>query len=245
MLALSAQPTATKHNVENLGLEPVWPYNLIGDTGNQSELAKRTFAHRSYVTESIWSYDALHAARLGLGDEMRTALSANIAKYQVFPSGMASWNQQPETPTWSSSGSLAAAVGEGVVQSYDGTVRVAPGWPSGWDVDATVHIPHRGKAGRADSRRRPGHGGRRRGRDRHRHRPQPVARPAGVGRHRIGDHRAERPDRRHDRRPRPGRHGVSDPAEAVPTTALPFAQVGGVAATSPKSWSGRTIGLAR
>ncbi|OPG01800.1 hypothetical protein [Microbispora sp. GKU 823] len=50
MLALSAQPTAAKHNVENLGLEPVWPYNLIRDSGNQSDLAQRTFSHRSYIT---------------------------------------------------------------------------------------------------------------------------------------------------------------------------------------------------
>ncbi|MGY4911609.1 RICIN domain-containing protein [Micromonospora aurantiaca (nom. illeg.)] len=245
MLALSAQPTATKHNVENLGLEPVWPYNLIGDTGNQSELARRTFAHRSYVTESSWSYDALHAARLGLGDEMRTALGANIAKYQVFPSGMASWNQQPETPYLEQLGVTAAAVGEGVVQSYDGTVRVAPGWPSGWDVDATVHIPHKGKAYVQI-----------RGGD-----LVTVAVDAGA----TGTVTV--------RNPWPGQRvsvvtgsgttvlsgqtgaTIAVPAqagtayliqrEAAPTTALPFAQVGGVAATSPKSWSGRTIGLAR
>ena len=81
MLALSAQPTAAKHNSENLGLEPVRPYNLIGDAGNQSDLAKRTFAHRSYLTSNDWSFDALDAARLGLGDQMRTAMIANIGKY--------------------------------------------------------------------------------------------------------------------------------------------------------------------
>lgn len=33
--------------------------------------------------------------------------------------------------------------------------------------------------------------------------------------------------------------------EAAPTTALPFAQVSGSPATSPKSYNGRTIGLAK
>lgn len=100
MFAMSAQPTGAKHNQENVELEPVWPYNLIGDTGNQSELAKRTFTNRNYVTGSTWSYDALHAARLGRGNDMRTAMIANIGKYQVFPNGFASWNAQPTTPTW-------------------------------------------------------------------------------------------------------------------------------------------------
>jgi hypothetical protein len=146
MLALSAQPTAAQHNNENLGLEPVWPYNLIGDTGNQSDLAKRTFTNRGYVTRSDWSFDALHAARLGLGNEMKTAMIANIGKYQVFPNGLAAWNAQPTAPYLEEMGVNAAAISEGLVQDYDGTLRVASGWPSGWNVDGTVYIQHKGKA---------------------------------------------------------------------------------------------------
>jgi hypothetical protein len=145
MIALSAQPTATQHNAENLGLEPVWPYGLIGDSGNDSDLGKRTFTYRSYVTRSDWSFDALQAARLGLGDQMRTAMTANVAKYQVFPNGMASWNAQPQTPYLEQLGVNAAAIGEGLVQDYDGTLRIAPGWPSSWDADGTVYIQHKGK----------------------------------------------------------------------------------------------------
>ena len=33
VIGLSYQPAATTHNVENIGLEPVWPYGLIGDQG--------------------------------------------------------------------------------------------------------------------------------------------------------------------------------------------------------------------
>jgi hypothetical protein len=146
MLALSAAPTAAKHNSENLGLEPVWPYNLIGDTGNQSDLAKRTFTHRSYVTSNDWSFDALQAARLGMGDQMRTAMIANIGKYQVFPNGLAAWNAQPTSPYLEEMGVDAAAISEGLVQDYDGTLRVAPGWPTNWNADGTVYIQHMGKA---------------------------------------------------------------------------------------------------
>jgi hypothetical protein len=40
----------------------------------------------------------------------------------------------------------AAAISEGLVQNYDGTLRVAPGWPSTWSADGTVYIQHKGKA---------------------------------------------------------------------------------------------------
>jgi hypothetical protein len=122
MLALSAQPTAAQHNNENLGLEPVWPYNLIGDTGNQSDLAKRTFTNRGYVTRSDWSFDALHAARLGLGNEMKTAMIANIGKYQVFANGLAAWNAQPTAPYLEEMGVNAAAISKAHVQIRNGAL---------------------------------------------------------------------------------------------------------------------------
>jgi hypothetical protein len=146
VIAVSGQPTAAKHNVENIGLEAVWPYNLIGDSGNQSDLAKRTFTHRPYVTENDWSYDSLHAARLGLADEMKRAMIANIDKYQVFTNGMASWNQKPESPYLEQLGVDAATLNEALVQDYDGTLRIAPAWPKDWSADGTVYIQHKGKA---------------------------------------------------------------------------------------------------
>jgi len=245
MLALSGQPTAARHNSENLGLEPVWPYNLIGDSGNQADLAKRTFAHRSYVTASDWSFDALHAARLGLGNDMRTAMIANIGKYQVFPNGLAAWNAQPTSPYLEEMGVDAAAVGEGLVQDYDGTLRVAPGWPSGWTADGTVYIQHKGKVHVQISNGT----------------LTTVAIDAGA----TGTLTV--------RNPWPGQSvtvidnagatvvpaqtapTVNIPAQAgrsylvqrtaAPTTALPFAAVTGSPATTPKSLNGRVIGLSR
>jgi len=245
MLAPSAQPAAAQHNNENLGLEPVWPFNLIGDSGSQSDLAKRTFTNRPYVTRSDWSFDALHAARLGRGDDMKAAMIANIGKYQVFANGLASWNAQPTSPYLEELGVNAAAIGEGLVQDYDGTLRVAPGWPSGWDADGTVYIQHKGKAyvqirsGALVT----------------------VAIDAGA----TGNVTV--------RNPWPGQSvTVVDGAgttvtttqtsgtftiavqagkayliqrASAPTTALPFAAVGGSPATAPKSLNGRSIGLTK
>jgi len=245
MIALSAQPTAAQHNSENLGLEAVWPYGLIGDSGSDVDLGRRTFTYRSYVTRNDWSFDALQAARLGLGDEMRTAMTANVAKYQVFPNGMASWNAQPQTPYLEQLGVDAAAIGEGLVQDYDGILRVAPGWPSSWDADGTVYIQHRGKAHVQI------HGGT----------LVTFAVEAGAS----GDITVRNPwpgqnvmvvdgagttvlsGQNGATLTIPARSGTSYLIQrpSAPTTSLPFAAVGGSPATTPKSLGSRVIGLSR
>ncbi|MFJ2865592.1 glycosyl hydrolase family 95 catalytic domain-containing protein [Kitasatospora sp. NPDC087314] len=148
MIALSGQPTAPRHNVENLGLEAVWPYNLIGDNSQDTALAKRTYTSRSYVNANDWSNDSLHAARLGLASEVKNDLLAATRSFQKFPSGLAlltggaPYDQQPYVEQ---SGVVAAAVSEALVQDYDGLLRIAPAWPTDWTGEGTVHVQHNTK----------------------------------------------------------------------------------------------------
>jgi glycosyl hydrolase family 95 len=146
MIGLSTQPTAQRRNSENIGLEAVFPYNLIGDSGPNTALGRRTFTSRSYVNGNDWSFDSLHAARLGLPTDMRNALLAAIGRYQVYPSGLASFTaQQAQEPYIEHIGVLAATVADGLVQAYDGLVRIAPSWPSDWTGEGTVAIAHNTK----------------------------------------------------------------------------------------------------
>jgi alpha-L-fucosidase 2 len=144
----SHDPAAPTHNTENLGLEPVWPYGLIGDDGPMHALAVRTYRNRPNKSEADWSADPVQAARLGLADEFKTSVMALTEKYQVYSSGMG---------TLSTGGSLAGtefyveqvgvladALQSALVQD-DGLVRIAPAWPKDWDADATVYIRHRSK----------------------------------------------------------------------------------------------------
>jgi len=39
---------APYRNSENLDLEPVWPYSLVGDTSPQYDLAKLTYTTRKF-----------------------------------------------------------------------------------------------------------------------------------------------------------------------------------------------------
>ena len=146
MIGLSTQPTATRHNSENLGLEAVWPYNLIGDSGTLTALAKRTYTSRSYVNGNDWTNDPLDAARLGLASEVKSDLLAATKSYQAYPSGLASFTGTAASePYIEQSGVLAGAVSEAFVQDYDGLLRIAPAWPSDWTGEGTVYIQHNTK----------------------------------------------------------------------------------------------------
>jgi hypothetical protein len=142
----SYQPTAATHNVENVGLEPVWPYGVIGDNtvvggDNLTALADRTYQHRQYVNNPDWTYDSIQAARLDMSSEVAADLVAGTESYQVYPSGLAAWNPgSMDEPYIEHVSNVAATMDEALATDYDGTLRFAPAWPAGWDVSGRVHI---------------------------------------------------------------------------------------------------------
>lgn len=139
----SYDPRAETRNTENIGLEPVWPYALIGDDGPQHALGVRTYLQRPNKFENDWSYDPLQAAHLGLADEVKTALLTLTGKYQQYPSGFARFTGDEFYVE--QIGVVAATLQDALVQDDDGLIRIAPAWPKDWDADATVHIQRRGK----------------------------------------------------------------------------------------------------
>ncbi len=143
VIADSYQPNAEIHNIENIGLEPVWPYDIIGDTSPLFALAQRTYRHRPNPIAVDWSYDPIQAARLQLGEEVRSTLIAITQKFQKFPNGMAKWGPDDREFYVEQTGVLTDALQEALVQDYDGTIRIAPALPPGWDFDGSVYV--RGK----------------------------------------------------------------------------------------------------
>ncbi|HLL67582.1 MAG TPA: RICIN domain-containing protein [Micromonosporaceae bacterium] len=142
VIADSYQQSAAKRNVENIGLETVWPYGVISDnSGALTALAQRTYANRQYRNTPDWTFDAIQAARLGLPTEVKNNLINVTKKYQTFISGMASWQggASPQ-PYIEQAGVLSAALSEALVQDYDGLLRIAPAWPTDWTVAGTVAV---------------------------------------------------------------------------------------------------------
>jgi alpha-L-fucosidase 2 len=143
IIAPSYDLSAVTHNVENIGLEPVWPYGIIGDSGPLHSVAVRTFNRRPNKNEADWSADPVQAARLGLADEFRSSLLALTERYQTAPSGLASF-MGPEFYV-EQLGVLADALQTALVQDYDGLIRIAPAWPKDWSADATIAVQHGAK----------------------------------------------------------------------------------------------------
>ena len=143
VIAESYQPEAEDHNIENLGLEPVWPYDILGDTSPLFPLAQRTYAHRPNTSAVDWSFDPIQAARLGLGSEVASTLITTTQKFQGFVNGMAKWEPTAHEFYVEQTGVVADALQEALVQDYDGVIRVAPAIPPGWDFDGSVFV--RGK----------------------------------------------------------------------------------------------------
>lgn len=139
-IADSYLPTAKIHNVENIGLEPLWPYARIGDASPEFVLARRTYLSRPNKYNPDWSFDAVDAARLGLGDEVRNALIAITTKYQTYINGFNEFSGRNGEFYVEQSALVALALQEALVQDYDGTIRIAPGVPSTWDFDGSVSV---------------------------------------------------------------------------------------------------------
>jgi hypothetical protein len=143
-IAVSYQPTAPLNNQENLDLEAVWPYALIGDASADTELARRTYTYRRFTNTPDWSLDPVHAARLGLASEVARDLVAITQKYQAYPSGMASWQSPPSSnsrePYLEQAATATLAINEALVQSNDDLLKIAPAWPAAWNGAGAVHI---------------------------------------------------------------------------------------------------------
>jgi hypothetical protein len=147
VIADSYQPSATLHNSENIGLEPVWPWGVIGDDttvngDNLTALADRTYDSRPNGTTSAdWSFDAIDAARLDMPSQVESDLIATTENYQVYDDGLATFSPpSTDEPYDEQAANVATAIDEAFATDYDGTLRIAPAWPSGWDGSGSVFI---------------------------------------------------------------------------------------------------------
>ncbi len=143
VIAASYDPVAAEHNEENVGLEPVWPYNLIGDDSATLSLARSTYATRPYPVHQDWSFDPVQAARLGLAEEVRSTLIALTQHYQNYVNGFANWGGPAGEFYVEQEGVVALALPEALAQDYDGLIRIAPAVPHDWNVDGSVWVRNR------------------------------------------------------------------------------------------------------
>jgi hypothetical protein len=143
VFAYSADPAASYHNSENLDLEPVWPYGLVGDTSPQYDVAKLTYTTRKFRNSNTWTYDPVQAARLDLRNEVASTLQLDAATHVQYPSGLGAWSSSLTEPYDETVGVVALSVNEALATDYDGQLRIAPAIPTNWNAEGTVSIQHR------------------------------------------------------------------------------------------------------
>jgi alpha-L-fucosidase 2 len=138
----SYKPDKKRENVENIGLEPVWPYEVIRlNQPRYLALARRTFSYRVTRDRQDWSYDAVDAARLGLASSVRRNLIAVTKAFQVFPSGLSDlYGAITPEPFVEQSAIVALALQEALVQEDRGVLHIARAWPKEWEGSGTVYI---------------------------------------------------------------------------------------------------------
>lgn len=145
VIAESYHPAQGNKNYENIGLEPVWPYQLIDDQSPLFDLAKRTYFHRPFKTKEDWSFDPIQAAQLDLGEEVRSTLLTLTQAYQAFPNGFSSWGGTDGEFYVEQIGIVAAALPMALVQEHRGVIIIAPAVPTGWSMEGAVAVSARNR----------------------------------------------------------------------------------------------------
>jgi alpha-L-fucosidase 2 len=142
VIAASYKPAAPYSNGENIGLEPVWPYELVGMEDPLFAVAKRTFELRPFRNAATWSNDPIQAARLGLGDDMAQSIFQLVQLHQVYPNGLSALLPEPPHEFYIEQAAVVTlALSEALVQQgADGVIRVAPAIPPGWTLSGVVSL---------------------------------------------------------------------------------------------------------
>ena len=135
-------------NGENPELFAVAPFPLMTFGSSQYDLALKTFYARKSVLGYGWNTDSIIAARLGLAEPaaasapvqqngLQWLLQNHAEQSQDHSSGLQDYyNRKPAYHIYlDGSGPFATAVGEMLLQSWKGLIRIAPALPRAWSGD--------------------------------------------------------------------------------------------------------------
>ncbi|XVQ89631.1 fascin domain-containing protein [Microbispora siamensis] len=118
-------PISQTRNNENVAAELIWPYEVTGIGSPDYQTALNTWNQRPFPYGSVWSNDAVQAARLGLGDQAYQGMKTMLQKYQNYPNGMTN----NTNGVFEYLGVHLTALNESLMQSYNDRIRVFPAVP--------------------------------------------------------------------------------------------------------------------
>jgi len=133
------------NNFENPELMTIFPFELCNFTTKDIDIGRNSYLCRKFNLHFGWSQDALIAAMLGMTDEAKNEILIRLQNHNKefkFPAFFGpNYNWIPDGDHGST---LAIAIQDLVIQSYDGQVYLLPAFPKDWNVRFKFAVP--GKA---------------------------------------------------------------------------------------------------
>lgn len=143
-----------KHCPQNVELDAIWPGRLVLRNPSERTVALRSYHARIFQhTPWGWDLDVVHAASLGLKDEVKQWWPYHFDTTFTFPCGLAQemFATIPEkicitiTPTMHGFGTGIINVLEMLMQDYPDLLIVLPCWEADVAVRYTLYSPYAGK----------------------------------------------------------------------------------------------------
>ncbi|NLF57098.1 MAG: hypothetical protein GX580_05630 [Candidatus Hydrogenedens sp.] len=139
---LPAETFKMRGNVENPELYPVFPFRLFGVDKPGLELARHTYNLRVEKAFNGWQQTAIQAALLGLADEARTMLVANVKNKHAGSRFPAFWGPNYDwVPDQDQAGNIFNTVQTMLMQADGKKILLFPAWPRDWEVAFKLHAP--------------------------------------------------------------------------------------------------------
>jgi alpha-L-fucosidase 2 len=143
-----------KKNFEDAELYSVFPFGLYGYGLPDYEAALETYRNRYHKDVEYanygWSQSAIWAARLGLADEAARWALEQFSRNASLPGGMMTTPGAllmpgvPDCAGFDTSGAIAIAVNEMLMQDHTGQLMTLPAWPLGEEVSFRLHSASHG-----------------------------------------------------------------------------------------------------
>lgn len=129
----------TAHNLENVSMYAVFPYQRYGLLRSDLKMVRDTFARRKFDNYySCWHNNNVFAAYLGLQKQARKKLAERYCLHDGyrFPTFYVNGDWVPDHDNGSVAQQTVQAM---LLQSYKDTVMIFPAFPKHWDAEFKLH----------------------------------------------------------------------------------------------------------
>lgn len=142
LLPYTGEQTAPGKNTEVPELYAVYPFALYGVGRPEIDLALATWELRGVKRAKCWHQDPVWAACLGLADDARKDVIANLTNRDPRLRFPAFWEKGHDyAPDQDNGGNGELALQRMLLQADGDRILLLPAWPAGWNARFRLHAP--------------------------------------------------------------------------------------------------------